>query len=103
MLSEVRRDRQALAQNLRLRTRKTRPEKRTYSNAARQEEQASKTPHFLARFSFSTMRSFTSFITSAAGSDLSGVKCMVAPLTSYPLNSPSRARASLGIMLELIT
>ena len=56
--------------------------KRTYPNVARQEEQASKTPHFLAGFSFSAIRALTSFVTSAAGRGLSGMKWIVPPLTS---------------------
>ncbi len=41
-------------------------------------------------------------VTSAAGRGLSSVKWTVAPLISYPLSSPARMRASLGIMLVLI-
>jgi hypothetical protein len=100
-LSKVYRDRQAVAQNLWLRTRGIRPEREPAPTGQDEKDNLLRLDiFFFARFWFSAMRILTKFVTRGLGSSLPRVKWMVAPLTSYPLSSVVRTRASLGIMFE---
>ena len=72
-LSEVHRNYEAVAQNLRLRTRKRGPEGE--HSPTRQDEKNNLLDCLtFSLFSFSAMRSLTSFVTSAAGRGLPGLK-----------------------------
>src|SRR5437870_2651779 len=72
-MSEVHRNYEAVAQNLRLRTRKRGPEGE--HSPTRQDEKNNLLDCLtFSLFSFSAMRSLTSFVTSAAGRGLPGLK-----------------------------
>src|SRR2546428_12931542 len=72
-LSEVHRNYEAVAQNLRLRTRKRRPEGE--HSPTRQDEKNNLLDCLtFSLFSFSAMRSLTSFVTSAAGGGFPGLE-----------------------------